>query len=89
MKKGVLAPAEEQLRYAMSLPVATTVTGMDNLDVVEQNLKIAQGFQPLSASEMKVLRDRATKLPMAASSLTKVSFRNMTIRKRAWRIISR
>ena len=57
VKEGVLS-AEEALRYAMSLPVATTITGMDKLEVLEQNLKIAQGFQPMSASEMDALRNR-------------------------------
>ena len=50
--------AEEALRYAMSLPVSTTITGIDKLDVLQQNIKIAQGFQPMSASEMQALRDR-------------------------------
>jgi uncharacterized protein len=57
VKKGVVS-AEETLRYAMSLPVATTITGMDKPEVLEQNLKIAQGFQPMSASEMDALRNR-------------------------------
>ncbi|MDQ2775307.1 MAG: aldo/keto reductase, partial [Acidobacteriota bacterium] len=35
IKKGVFT-AEEMLRYAMSLPVATTITGMDKTDVVDQ-----------------------------------------------------
>ena len=43
IKKGVYS-AEELLRYAMSLPVATTITGMDKMDVVEQNLKDRAGF---------------------------------------------
>ncbi len=47
IKAGVLS-AEEALRYSMSLPVATTITGMDKIEVVEQNLKIAQNFAPLS-----------------------------------------
>ncbi len=63
VKKGVLQ-AEEALRYAMSLPVTTTITGMEKLDVLRQNLKIAQGFQPLSAAEMQALRDRCR--PVAA-----------------------
>ncbi len=54
---GVLT-AEEALRYAMSLPVATTITGMERLEVLQQNLKVAQGFQPLQATEMAALRDR-------------------------------
>jgi predicted aldo/keto reductase-like oxidoreductase len=55
--EGVVT-AEEALRYAMSLPVATTITGIDKLDVLHQNISIAQGFQPMSASEMQALRDR-------------------------------
>jgi len=37
---GAITP-EEGLRYAMSLPVATTISGMDSLAVLEQNLGIA------------------------------------------------
>ncbi|HKN26254.1 MAG TPA: aldo/keto reductase [Candidatus Acidoferrum sp.] len=50
--------AEEGLRYAMSLPVATTVSGMDSLAVLEQNLRVARGFQAMSAGEMQALRER-------------------------------
>jgi aryl-alcohol dehydrogenase-like predicted oxidoreductase len=49
---------EEALRYAMSLPVVTTISGMDSLDVLRQNLQIARGFKPLSAAEMQSLRQR-------------------------------
>jgi aryl-alcohol dehydrogenase-like predicted oxidoreductase len=50
--------AEEALQYAMSLPVATTITGIDKTEVLDQNLQVAQGFQPLSADAMQRLRDR-------------------------------
>jgi uncharacterized protein len=55
--EGVVT-ADEALRYAMSLPVATTITGIDKLDVLYQNIGIAQNFQPMSPSEMQALRDR-------------------------------
>jgi hypothetical protein len=42
----------------MSLPVTTTITGMDSLDVLRQNLQIAQNFKPFSDAEMNALRDR-------------------------------
>jgi len=45
------------LRYAMSLPVAVTISGIDSLEVLRQNLAIARGFQPLTASEMQSLRE--------------------------------
>jgi aryl-alcohol dehydrogenase-like predicted oxidoreductase len=54
---GVLT-AEESLRYAMSLPVATTITGIDKPEVLAQNLRVAQGFQPMSAAELEALRER-------------------------------
>jgi len=57
IKKGVISP-EEGLRYAMSLPVATTITGMESLDILRQNLKIAQGFEPMEAQEMQALSNR-------------------------------
>jgi uncharacterized protein len=50
--------AEQALRYAMSLPVVTTITGMDKLDVLRQNVKIARGFTPMTTAEMQALRDR-------------------------------
>jgi len=57
VKKGIVT-AEECLRYAMSLPVATTITGMDKMEIVEQDLKIAQNFTPMKPEEMAALRDR-------------------------------
>jgi predicted aldo/keto reductase-like oxidoreductase len=50
--------AEEALRYAMSLPVTTTITGMEKPEILQQNLRVAQNFQPMSTSEMRVLQDR-------------------------------
>jgi aryl-alcohol dehydrogenase-like predicted oxidoreductase len=57
VNKGVLT-AQEALRYAMSLPVTTTITGIDTREVLQQNLAVAQGFQPMSPQEMQALRDR-------------------------------
>ena len=57
VRKKVVS-AEEALRYAMSLPVATTVTGIDSAKVLRQDLRIARGFRPMSAAEMKALRER-------------------------------
>jgi predicted aldo/keto reductase-like oxidoreductase len=57
VKKRVVKP-EEALRYAMSLPVAATVSGIDSLRILRQNLRIARGFEPYSEAEMQALRDR-------------------------------
>lgn len=43
--------AEESLRYAMSLPVST-ISGIDSVDVLVQNLSIACGFNPLGEEQM-------------------------------------
>jgi aryl-alcohol dehydrogenase-like predicted oxidoreductase len=58
MVTGGAITAQEGLRYAMSLPVATTISGMDSLAVLEQNLEIARGFTPMPQAEMQALRER-------------------------------
>jgi predicted aldo/keto reductase-like oxidoreductase len=58
LKKGVVSP-EEALRYAMSVPgVTVTVTGIDKLEVLQQNLRIAQNFQPMSQMDRETLAAR-------------------------------
>jgi hypothetical protein len=52
------ATPQRALRYAMSLPVAVTISGMESIDVLQQNLAVAQGFQPMTAAEMQALRDQ-------------------------------
>ena len=42
---------ESALRYAMSLPVCTTVSGIDSMKVLRQNLKIASAFTPMTAQQ--------------------------------------
>jgi aryl-alcohol dehydrogenase-like predicted oxidoreductase len=57
--QGVVTVAEA-LRYAMSLPVATTISGIDSLAVLRQNVAIARGFKPMTAAEMEALVRRCT-----------------------------
>jgi predicted aldo/keto reductase-like oxidoreductase len=57
VKKGMVTP-QEAIRYAMSMPIATLVSGIDSLEVLRQNLAIARGFQPMTEPEMRALRDR-------------------------------
>ncbi|HMF55666.1 MAG TPA: aldo/keto reductase [Pyrinomonadaceae bacterium] len=59
VKRRVITPTEA-LRYAMSLPVAATVSGIDSLKVLHQNLRIAQNFEPMSSEEMQSLRTRCS-----------------------------
>jgi uncharacterized protein len=57
VRKGGVT-VEEGLRYAMSLPVAVTISGMESPDVLRQTLRMARGFRPLSAQAMNTLRTR-------------------------------
>jgi aryl-alcohol dehydrogenase-like predicted oxidoreductase len=57
VKKNVVT-AEEALRYAMSLPVATTISGIDSMRILRQNLRVAAGFTPMSRRQMEALRKR-------------------------------
>jgi aryl-alcohol dehydrogenase-like predicted oxidoreductase len=54
---GALTPTEA-LSYAMSIPgVSTTISGMDSMQVLEQNLSILRDFQPLGAKQLAELRE--------------------------------
>jgi aryl-alcohol dehydrogenase-like predicted oxidoreductase len=59
IQKGAIT-AEEALGYAMSLPVTTTITGMEKPEILQQNLKIAQGFRAMTAADMQKTRARVT-----------------------------
>jgi uncharacterized protein len=51
--KKKAAAVGDALRYAMSLPVCTTVSGIDSLKVLRQNLRIALDFSPMTERERK------------------------------------
>ncbi|MEO8336006.1 MAG: aldo/keto reductase [bacterium] len=57
VKKRAVA-AKDAIRYAMSLPVAVTVTGIDSLAVLRQNIAVARDFAPMGAVEMERMRAR-------------------------------
>jgi predicted aldo/keto reductase-like oxidoreductase len=45
----------EALSYNMSLPVSTTIIGVDNVAQIEEDVQIASGFSPLSEDEMQAI----------------------------------
>jgi aryl-alcohol dehydrogenase-like predicted oxidoreductase len=56
--QGAVAP-EEAIRYAMSIPgVSVTVSGVDSMEVLTQNLALARGFTPMPEAERRALRAR-------------------------------
>jgi predicted aldo/keto reductase-like oxidoreductase len=61
VKHRAATPAE-LLRYAMSLPVITTVSGIDSYDVFKQNLAIASAFTPMDDAERLALEMRVREI---------------------------
>ena len=54
-----LPTAEDYLRYALSLPIATAVVGMDSFYTLEEVVKIATEFSPLTSAEMASITERS------------------------------
>lgn len=50
-KAGV--PIDDALGYVLSLPIASLVSGIDSEQILEQNLKIARGFQPFDEARRR------------------------------------
>lgn len=63
VKRGLIT-AEEAIRYAMSLPVTTTVSGIDSLTILRKNLNIARRFNPMTPREKAAFRQKCA--PYAA-----------------------
>jgi hypothetical protein len=47
--------AIECLHYALNLPTATVITGMDSLDILEQGLTAVRTFKPMTPDEVAAL----------------------------------
>jgi aryl-alcohol dehydrogenase-like predicted oxidoreductase len=60
IKQGIVTP-EEALRYVLSLPIASLVSGIDSREVLKQNLDIARRFTPMTVAEMEALRTRVAR----------------------------
>lgn len=57
-KSGIATPTEG-LRYSMSLPVSTVVSGIDSMQILEENILVAKIFQSLSECELEELLNRS------------------------------
>jgi predicted aldo/keto reductase-like oxidoreductase len=53
---GTLSP-EEARRYALSQPIASLCVGIDSMDVLEQDLRVARNFVPMTAEEQTAAID--------------------------------
>ena len=56
-KAGI--PVGDALRYVLSLPISTLVSGIDSEKVLDQNLKIVREFSPLSADERAAIEGKS------------------------------
>lgn len=63
IKQGIVKP-EEAIRYVLSLPIASLVSGIDSPQVLKQNLDIARRFTPMTVAEMDGLRARVAMFAM-------------------------
>jgi hypothetical protein len=50
---------QEALRYVLSLPVSTVIVGCDSVAQVEENVRFARDFNPLSGAQMAALEEKA------------------------------
>ena len=57
-----IVTAEEAIRYVLSLPVASLVSGIDSEKVLDQNLKIVRNFTPMTAGEMAAVQNKVLKV---------------------------
>ncbi|MCS6291452.1 MAG: aldo/keto reductase [Nitrospira sp.] len=63
IKQGLVTP-EEALRYVLSLPIASLVSGIDSQEILRQNLDIVRRFVPMTVAEMQGLRTRVARYAM-------------------------
>ena len=61
VKDGVVTAAEA-LRYTLSLPVTTLISGIDSLAWLKQNAGVAAAFRPYTSIEMAALEKRCADL---------------------------
>lgn len=57
LKSGA-ASVGECLRYAMSLPVSTVVSGMQTMEELAQNIATAKAFEPMDDAALAAFRER-------------------------------
>jgi len=58
--KDGLVTSEEALRYALSLPIAALISGINTPEWLEKNARVAASFKPFSRAEMAALEQRCS-----------------------------
>ncbi len=55
---GGIITMKEAMSYTMTLPVSTIIVGIDKIPELEENIRIAQEFEPLSEDKMLAIEDK-------------------------------
>jgi predicted aldo/keto reductase-like oxidoreductase len=55
---GGIITMKEAMSYTMSLPISTIIVGIDKIAELEENVRIAREFEPLTADEMLAIEDK-------------------------------
>ena len=56
-RKGGITTMKQAMGYVLTLPVSTVIVGISTLEELEENVRIAEAFKPLSDNEMKQLEE--------------------------------
>jgi hypothetical protein len=72
-REGGITRMDQAMGYVLTLPVSTIIVGISTVQELEENVRIAKEFSPLSAAEMKRLED-----------LTKPYFADASFFKEHW-----
>jgi len=55
---GGIITMKEAMSYTMTLPISTIIVGIDKIAELEENIRIAQEFESLTADEMLAIEDK-------------------------------
>ena len=56
-RPGGITTMKEAMSYVLTLPVSTVIVGIDTIEQLEENIRLAREFTPLPPEEMKRLED--------------------------------
>lgn len=75
---GNVAKLDDCLNYAWSLPISTAILGCTTVEQVEADIRLAQDWKQLSASQMSGLREKYAEVDFAALEPWKVDQMNQS-----------
>jgi aryl-alcohol dehydrogenase-like predicted oxidoreductase len=67
LKSNTVKPIE-CLHYAMNLPTSTVITGIDNMEILDQAFEATRTFKPMSTKQVAALLERTAKAAAKVST---------------------